>query len=158
MLKLDINILFTIINLLVLYLLMKKFLFSPVNTILDKRKNMLEQQYADASLAKDNALIMKDEYENTLKSARDLSEQIVAEAKICAKAEYDRRVKEANEDAAKILENAKQSIKLERSEALLKMKDEIAELAIAAATKIIAENNTAESNQKLYDQFCSRSR
>ena len=49
MLRVDINLVFTIINLLVLYLLMKKFLFGPVVAVMEKRKAMIEEQFANAT-------------------------------------------------------------------------------------------------------------
>ena len=51
MLRVDINLVFTIINLLVLYLLMKKFLFGPVVAVMEKRKAMIEEQFANAAAA-----------------------------------------------------------------------------------------------------------
>ena len=48
MIKIDINLVFTIINLLVLYLLMKKFLFGPIIKVMDVRKAMIDQQFAGA--------------------------------------------------------------------------------------------------------------
>ena len=49
MLRLDINLLFTVINLLVLYFFMRKFLFGRVNKILEERKALIEKQFADDS-------------------------------------------------------------------------------------------------------------
>lgn len=155
MLRLDINFLFTIINLLVLYLLMKKFLFSPVNNVLKKRKELLDKQYADANLTKEDALKLKDEYETALKSAKNVSEKIVEDAKSNARKEYDRIIKETDREAKKMLEKAQQEIEIERSRTLRRMKSEVTELAMAAAAKIVTENSSKENNQKLYDQFLS---
>lgn len=44
MIKIDINLVFTIINLIVLYLLMKKFLFGPIIAVMEKRKAMIDEQ------------------------------------------------------------------------------------------------------------------
>ena len=55
MIKIDINLVFTIINLLVLYLLMKKFLFGPIINVMDQRKAMIDQQFAEAKERQDNA-------------------------------------------------------------------------------------------------------
>ena len=46
MIKIDINLVFTIINLIVLYLLMKKFLFGPIIAVMEKRKAMIDEQFA----------------------------------------------------------------------------------------------------------------
>lgn len=155
MLRLDINLLFTIVNLLVLYLLMKKFLFSPVNAVLKKRKELLEQQYRDASLTKENALKLKDEYEAALKSAKDVSEQFVEDAKANARKEYDRIIKETDMEAKKMLEKAQQEIEMERSRTLSRMKSEVTELAMVAAAKIVSKESTEMNNHKLYDEFLS---
>jgi len=153
MLRLDYNLIFTMINLLVLYLLMKKFLFGPVNAVLKKRKELVDQKFADANLTEENALKMKDEYEAALKSAKNESEQIIADAKVRAKIEHDKIIKETEAEAGKLLVNARINIELERNKTLRKMEAEIAGLAIAAAAKIVGEKSTTENNQKLYDQF-----
>ncbi|MDV3427229.1 MAG: F0F1 ATP synthase subunit B [Bacillota bacterium] len=153
MLRLDYNLLFTMINLLILYFLMKKFLFGPVNAILKKRKDLVDQKFADANLTEENALKMKDEYEAALKSAKSVSEQIVEDAKVRAKTEHDRIIKETEAEAGKILGRAQQNIELERNKTMRNMEAEIVGLAIAAAAKIVGQKSTAEDNQKLYDQF-----
>jgi len=52
MLKLDINLLFTVINLVVWYLLIKKFLFKPVNNIISKREEAIADRYREAEQEK----------------------------------------------------------------------------------------------------------
>ena len=75
MIKIDINLVFTIINLLVLYLLMKKFLFGPIIKVMDVRKAMIDQQFAGAKEQEDQAKALKEQYEGALKSAREESFQ-----------------------------------------------------------------------------------
>ena len=57
--KIDINLVFTIINLLVLYLLMKKFLFGPIIKVMDVRKAMIDQQFAGAKEQEDQAKALR---------------------------------------------------------------------------------------------------
>ncbi|XOQ49386.1 MAG: ATP synthase subunit b [Eubacteriales bacterium] len=153
MLRLDINFLFTILNLLILYFLMKKFLFNPVNNIIKKRKELLDQQFAEANATKESAIKLKKEYEEAVNSAKNLSEQIVLEAKERAKNEYERILQKSDEEARKLYQKAKQDIEMERRKVLCKLEGEITDLAITAAEKIVRERNTAENNQKLYDCF-----
>ena len=61
MLRLDWNLVFTVINLLILYVLMRKFLFKPVNEILEKRQKEEDARLADAEVAKNSALKSKEE-------------------------------------------------------------------------------------------------
>lgn len=132
---------------------MKKFLFIPLNNILDKRKNLLEQQYTEANLTKDNALKLKNEYEEALKTTNDLSKQIIEETKAKAKIEYDNIISSANEEAGKIIANAHKNIEAQHSKELLRMKGEIANLAMETAAKIIGANVTPQSNKIIYERF-----
>ena len=94
MIKIDINLVFTIINLLVLYLLMKKFLFGPIIKVMDVRKAMIDQQFAGAKEQEDQAKALKEQYEGALKSAREESFQIMEQARKEAKAQADKTVED----------------------------------------------------------------
>ena len=90
MIKIDINLVFTIINLLVLYLMMKKFLFGPIINVMDQRKAMIDQQFAEAKERQDNAKELQEQYEGALRSAKEESYQIMEQAKKEAKAQANR--------------------------------------------------------------------
>ena len=136
MIKIDINLVFTIINLLVLYLLMKKFLFGPIIKVMDERKAMIDQQFAGAKAQEDQAKALKEQYEGALKSAREESFQIMEQARKEAKAQED--------------------INTERENAMRQMKDDVASLAMEAAGKIIGKNSGADQDLSLYDQFIEK--
>ena len=55
MLKLDINLLYTVVNVLIMYALLRKFLFKPVQDVLDKRQQMVDAALADAQEAQNKA-------------------------------------------------------------------------------------------------------
>ena len=114
LLRIDWNVLFTIINLIVLYLLLKKFLIGPVTGIMQKRKEMIEGQLADADDKKKQAGELKQQYEDMLKGAHEESVKILEEARKNAQKEYDSKVKSADAQADKIIENAQKTIELER--------------------------------------------
>lgn len=153
MLRLDINLVFTIINLLVLYFLMKKFLFKPVNNIIAQREEAIKKQFDEAEETKKQADELKKEYEASLENAKADSLQIVQEAKEKARAEYDRIVKSADEDIARKLQKAEETIAEEKAKSLRSMENEIESLVVAAATKVVGEKVTLENSQKLYDEF-----
>ena len=90
MIKIDINLVFTIINLIVLYLLMKKFLFGPIIGVMEKRKAMIDEQFASAEKTTTEANQLKGQYEDALKSAKEESFSIVEQAKDEAKVQYSR--------------------------------------------------------------------
>ena len=95
MIKIDINLVFTIINLLVLYLLMKKFLFGPIINVMDQRKAMIDQQFAEAKERQDNAKELQEQYEGALRSAKEESYQIMEQARKEAKAQAEEQARQA---------------------------------------------------------------
>ena len=153
MIKIDINLVFTIINLLVLYLLMKKFLFGPIIKVMDVRKAMIDQQFAGAKEQEDQAKALKEQYEGGLKSAREESFQIMEQARKEAKAQADKTVEDTQAKVSAMLAKAQEDINTERENAMRQMKDDVASLAMEAAGKIIGKNSGADQDLSLYDQF-----
>ena len=149
MLSLDLNLVWNIINLVVLYLLLRHFLFKPVMGIMDKRRQIIEDGLRNAQDAQNDAMKMKQEYEDALKGAKQESVQIVEKARSAAKNEYDRIVAEAGEKAGSIIENAKETVRVERERTMRELQGEIAGLAVASAAKIVGKT----ADQDLYDQF-----
>ena len=156
MIKIDINLVFTIINLLVLYLLMKKFLFGPIIKVMDVRKAMIDQQFAGAKEQEDQAKALKEQYEGALKSAREESFQIMEQARKEAKARADKTVEDTQAKVSAMLAKAQEDINTERENAMRQMKDDVASLAMEAAGKIIGKNSGADQDLSLYDQFIEK--
>ncbi|RDU24827.1 F0F1 ATP synthase subunit B [Anaerosacchariphilus polymeriproducens] len=154
MIRLDYsNVIFTIINLLTLYFLMKKFLYSPVMSIIEKRKELINQQIENAELVEKQALQMKGEYEEKLKSLKDESIVILDNAKAKAEKEYKFIIEKANIESDKIIEEAKSMANIEHKKILKEAEADITKLAMLAAAKIIGEQFHEQENQALYDQF-----
>ena len=92
LLRIDWNVLFTIINLLILYFGLRKFLIKPVTNVMEQRRQMIEGQMADAKKTTEQANELKSQYEDALKQAHDESAHIVEKARKTAQAEYESRV------------------------------------------------------------------
>ena len=150
MLRLDINLVFTIINLLVLYFLMKKFLFKPVNNIIAQREEAIKKQFDDADEAQKKADDLKKQYEDSLANAKEDSAKLVQEAREKARVEYDRIVKSADEEVTKRMQKAEETI---QEESIRSMQSEIQNLVVAAASKVVGDQVSPEHSQKLYDDF-----
>lgn len=156
MLRLDINLVFTAINLIVLFLLMKHFLFGPVIAVMDKRKAMIAEQFANAENAEKSATQLKQQYEDTMKNANAHANDIVMTAKGNAKVEYERIINEADTEAGKRISNAEKTIEAQREKTLRDMESEIAGLAMIAATKVVKEKSGVASDQTLYKEFLEK--
>lgn len=156
MLSLGWGLVWTVINLIVLYLLMKKFLVGPVLGIMEKRKELIASQMEEARTAQAKAEELKGRYEGALASAKEESVQIIEEARADAKNMGQRLVDEANQEAARILETARTTAEAEKKNALDGARTEIADLAMEAAKKLLAQGSSPEGDQLLYDQFLAK--
>lgn len=153
MLKIDWNILFNIINVFVLYLLMKKFLFGPVTSIIEKRTKSIETSLENADNKNNEALKLKQEYEKALKDAEMKATDIIKEARQRALEEHEKQLKAAKEEAAIMMDEANKSIELERKLSLQRIQTEIAGIAIAAAAKLIQKNMDEGTNKQIINDF-----
>lgn len=142
------GLVWTIINLIVLFLLLRHFLISPVSNIMEQRRKLIADGLQNAQDTQDEANRLKAEYEEALSGAKKESAEIVDKARIDARAEYDRIVGEAGAKAGNIIENAKENVRIEREQTMKELQSQIAGLAIASAEKIVGDKE-----QNIYDQF-----
>lgn len=141
------------INVFVLYLLFRIFLYNRIKNVMDKRKETLTNQFADAKKAKKRARRLKKKYERSLSSAQQEAVRIVEDAKERADSLYNRKAEEAQANAQEIIRKAQIQIENEREQAKREVQDEITRLAMAAAAKIMGETADSSTDQRLYDQF-----
>lgn len=153
-LEINMNLLFTVINLIILYLLLRKFLIKPVTDIMEKREKQIADGLDHANTAQAEARKLKGEYEAALTGAREESMRIVEKAQNQAKVEYERIVQEAGDKAGGMLDSAKASIQLEREQTMKALQSEIAGLAMIAANKIVSDKKKNQgNNNNMYNQF-----
>lgn len=158
MLRLDWNILFNIINLIILYLLMKRFLFKPVNAILEKRQQAADAQFAEADRQKAEAKESQEHYDALVQGAEDEKKRIVADARQEASAEYGRIVSEAKEKADGIVEKAKADAENEKAAAMQQADAAVRDMVVTAAARMVAMKDAKESDRALYDKFLAETK
>ena len=157
MLRLDVwNLVFTVINLIVLYCLMKKFLFGPIAAVIEKRRTLIEEQLLNASNTEKTAMELKNQYQDSIKDARSRTDEMLEKARKNASTEYDRILKEADLKTEKIISDAEKTIRIEREKTLREVQSEIAGLAIVVATKVFSDNSSNNTNQSLYNDFLKK--
>lgn len=150
------NLLFIVINLLVLLVLMKKFLYQPVLGVIQKRQELLNQQFAQAQNSQKEADALKKQYEASLADAKEESDRMIKEAKMQAGIEYDLILATADEKSRQILDDAKKAGQWERERAVKEAGDQIAQLAIAAASKIVSQTCGEKQNYDIYEEFLKK--
>ena len=153
MLSLDWNIIWTVVNILILFFFLKKFLFKPVTDMMDKRQQLIEGSLQNAEDIKAEALELKGQYELELSHAGEEALKIVNEAREKAVQETNRQLKETREEAARILQEASKTIEIEKQKSLQNAQSEIAGIAMLAASKIIGRNADEETNKQFLGDF-----
>jgi F-type H+-transporting ATPase subunit b len=148
--------LFILLNTLVIFFVAKKFLFGPVMKIITDRQKEIDDLYADAGAAKENALAMQTEYQEKLAAAAQTSEQMVQEAVVRGQKREEAILLQANQQARAMLEKASADIQQEKKKAMNEAKDEISDLAMAIATKVVDRELNAQDHQRLVNEFIDR--
>mgnify|MGYP000785194576 CR=1 FL=1 len=78
MLRVDWNLLLTIINLLLLFVMMRIFLFKPVQKIIAARQAEADRQFKEADESKQAAEEARKQYEASLANAEETKKQAVS--------------------------------------------------------------------------------
>lgn len=157
MLKFDLNFLWTIINLILFFVLMRFLLFKPIKKILTQRQEMIDNQFKDAENAREQADSLKSLYEAELAGVEDEKKQIITDARADAKTEYDKIVNRAQSDADRIKSDARKAAEAESEKARLSVKEGIAQLAMETAAKVVGEKSSADIDSSIYDKFLNES-
>ena len=145
--------LFTLLNTLTVIYVGTKFLFKPVMKIIEERQAEIDEMYSDADKAKADATAMEAEYKQKLSAAQATSERLVKEAVARGQSREEEIVRNANAEAAAILDKAAADIAQEKKKAINDAKDEISDLALAIAGKVVGRELNAADQAKLVDDF-----
>jgi F-type H+-transporting ATPase subunit b len=147
------NMIFTVINVLVLYLILKKFLFKRVKKVLDQRKSEIQAQLDNAQKLTADAEEMKKQYEY-FKTAEDQEHtEMVDKARVDATQEYNRIIAGAQQQSDKIIAEARERAAREANEKLNAARDSITDMVVSAAEKISAGSDPVTANNNIYDLF-----
>lgn len=150
-----INILCTIANLLILYVIFKIFLFKRVDNILMQRKEEVDEATKAADIATKKALDTKKEYEDKIALADEEKEQMLADIKKQGYDEYERIVSDAKKKGEQILVEARHNAEVENERAKEVYAAQLTDMVIDAASKIAATKHSTQDDMELYDKFIS---
>ena len=145
--------LFTLLNFLAVFFVAKHFLIVPVMKIIKERQDEIDGMYSAANEAKASAEALQSEYEAKLSDAQAASERIVKDAVSRGQAREEEIIRQANAEASAIMDKAAADIALEKKKAINDAKDEISDLAMAIAGKVVGRQLNDADQSKLVDEF-----
>ena len=147
------DILISLANLLILFLILKRFLFKPVQKMFETRKQQVENIYAEADENRSQAVSMKQEYEAKMASARAEADGLVRNAVQTAQKRSDAIMAEAAGQASHIKQKAEEEIAKEKQQMLQDVRGEISDIAVSIASKVVEREINAKDHQGFVDEF-----
>ncbi|MBQ9197808.1 MAG: F0F1 ATP synthase subunit B [Clostridia bacterium] len=147
------DILISFANLLIMYLILKRVLFKPVQKMFETRKNQVDSIYAEASESREQAVSMKQEYEAKMASARAEADGLVRSAVQTAQKRSDAIVAEASSQASHLKQKAEEEIAKEKRQMLQDVRGEISDIAVSIASKVVEREISAQDHQDFVDEF-----
>ena len=150
------NILVTMCNTLITFLIIKKFLFGPVRKMLAAREQEVQAMYATAEKAQTEAESMRSEYTERLSKAKEEAAEIVGSATRRATVRSEEILKESSQQAAAMLKKAESAIEQERKKAMNELKDEVAGLSVMIASKVVERDIKEEDHERFIEEFIDK--
>lgn len=147
------TIIFQILNLLLLMVLFKKYLFKPVTEILEKRQAEIEGHYQEAQQAETDAKAMKADYESKMAGARQEADRVIKTATENANAMSASIVEDARTQADQLKRRAQTEIDLERRRAFDEVKGELSGIALDIASQVIEREVNEKDHEAFINEF-----
>ena len=147
------NALFTLANTLAIFFVAKKFLYKLVMKMIQDRQQEIDNMYDAACKAKESATALESEYQQKLSVASETGERMVKEAVARGQHREEEIIRQANQEADAIRKKAAADIAQEKKKAINDTKDEISEMAMAIAGKVVGRTLSEADQASLVDHF-----
>jgi F-type H+-transporting ATPase subunit b len=143
----------TVFVFLLLLLILKRFAYPALLGAVEAREKALEEQIAAAERARAEAEAILAEHKKLLAEGRTAAHQLLVEARTNAEKERALALEKTRQEQEDLLERARRDIAAERERALADLRREAVELSLAAASKLIGERLTSDTDRKLVEQY-----
>ena len=140
------------VNFILLILLLYRLLYKPVRTFLDNRTAEIEAQIKPAEENQAAAIALRQKLEEQAKDSRQQARQFLDEATKRAEALQADILQTAREEAAAIVRRAQEVAELEKEKAWAELKEQVAELSLLLASKVIAQSLDEQQHQELISE------
>ena len=142
-----------ICNLFLQLAVVKIFFLDKIKAILDQRREAADKEITDAQAAKAEALVIKATYEQNMLESKAKAEKILQNAQQTAAQRSEQIISDAQKTAVAMKQKAEAEIAQEKKRALNDAKNEISEIAMAIASKVVGRELTAADHAKMVDSF-----
>lgn len=150
------SILISLANLVILFLIIKKFLFKPVMRVIAERQAAIDGQYAAAAEAEKCALENKAAWDEKIKEAGNEADNIIKSATEAAARRSDEILADAKDRADGMVKQAKNEAELEKKKAKEEIKSEIVDISSALTEKLLEREINADDHRSLISSFIDK--
>ena len=144
-------ILIQAIGFLCLVAILVKFAFGPILRLLESRQKHIQGNIDEAQSRRDEMVRLQHDYEDRLAKIEDEARDKIQAAVRDAQAARDEIVAKAKADSDAIVARGREEIEQEKRKALIEMRDQVAELAIGAASRVVKTNLDGPNHARLID-------
>ena len=141
----------TILTFLILFFVLSKFAWRPLLEALESRENTIKSSLDDAEKAKQELESLNAETETIISEARSEAQSIRLEAKSSAEKVKADIIAQAGEDAKKLRDENEKQIQVEKDRAINEIRQEVVDLTLTVAERVIRKNLSKEDNQDLIE-------
>ncbi len=141
------------VNFIVFLALIWLFAFKPLGGMLESRRQRIAQGLRDAETARRDRELAESERLAALNEARREANEIIARAQKVAQEQRDADIAAARADIDRMRQRATADIDAEKQRAIADLRSEVADLALAAAGRVVGEEMTGDRQRRLVDEF-----
>lgn len=143
----------TIVLFVLFAFVLTKLGWKPLLDMIEEREQKIRYAVENAHKAQDEAQALLVQQKEILRAAGQQREDIVKQAFQDAEQVRANLIAQAKAESDRILARAKEQIQREKELALQEIRDQVADLAIAAAEKIVVSSLTPEAQRRLVKEF-----
>lgn len=145
-----------ILNIAVLFVILRALVYKPVQSFMKKREQSIEKQRQDINQEMESAQKLKSEYEASLAGAKSEAQETVREGVQRADAAAKEILEKAEQEGKALIAQSREQAQREQREVETAMKNEVTALAVGLASKILEREISIKDNQEIIEQYFSK--
>ncbi len=147
------NFFIQLVSFAILFWLLSRFAFKPLFSVMEKRRQLVQEQMDSAQNNRTDAERLIEEQKQALQLARKEAHDIIEQARTTGSKQADEIVQSARNESNRIKEDAVRDIETEKNKAVAALKAQVSGLSVLIASKIIEKQVDEQSQKQLVDQY-----
>ena len=134
-------------------IILYKTALKPLLTSITNREDSIRNDLDEAKTQREEAEDLLAKHKKMIAEADSEAQRVINEAQDLAKKSRDEIVEKAREEATQVVEKARQEIERQHADAMKALKEDVVDLAIGAAEKILIQAIDKSAHKKVIDEY-----